>query len=66
MRNWYSGIECGRVPSKESLKGLAELILAKQRSGPTGTAKLTFLKQYTLFADRAFHVDGESEYGGDQ
>lgn len=30
-------------------KGLAELILAKQRNGPTGTVKLAFLKEFTRF-----------------
>ncbi|NVM21485.1 MAG: replicative DNA helicase [Desulfobacterales bacterium] len=32
-------------------KGIAELILAKQRNGPTGTIRLTFLEQYTRFQD---------------
>lgn len=30
-------------------KGTAEIILAKQRNGPTATCKLTFLGQYTRF-----------------
>ena len=30
-------------------KGTAELIIAKQRNGPTGTVPLTFLGQYTRF-----------------
>ena len=35
-----------------SLRGLAELILAKQRNGPIGKVHLTFLHQYTKFEDR--------------
>ncbi len=34
-------------------QGLAEIILAKHRNGPTGTEKLSFLKRYTKFADLA-------------
>ena len=30
-------------------KGIAELIVAKQRNGPTGTVKLAFLKEFTRF-----------------
>ena len=30
-------------------KGIAEVIIGKQRNGPTGTIKLTFLGQYTRF-----------------
>ena len=32
-------------------ENLAELILGKQRNGPTGSIKLAFLKQYTRFAN---------------
>lgn len=34
-------------------EGIAELVLAKQRNGPTGTVKLAFLKQYTRFENLA-------------
>jgi replicative DNA helicase len=34
-------------------KGLAELILAKHRNGPTGTEKLSFMGRYAKFADLA-------------
>ena len=34
-------------------QGLAEVILAKNRNGPTGTEKLSFLKRYAKFADLA-------------
>jgi replicative DNA helicase len=40
----------------DSQEGVAEIILAKHRNGPTGTIKLTFLKQHTRFenfSDRA-------------
>lgn len=40
-------------PDKESLKGMAELILAKQRNGPTGRIKLAFLNRYTKFENLA-------------
>src|SRR6478609_3977450 len=30
-------------------KGMAELIISKQRNGPTGTVKLAFLKEFTRF-----------------
>jgi len=40
-------------PDKESLKGLAELILAKQRNGPTGRVKLAFLNRFTKFENLA-------------
>ena len=34
-------------------KGTAELIIAKQRNGPTGTVPLTFLNKYTRFENPA-------------
>jgi replicative DNA helicase len=37
----------------ERLKGKAEVIIAKQRHGPTGTANLHFEGQYTRFSDLA-------------
>jgi replicative DNA helicase len=39
--------------AKQEQAGLAELIIAKQRNGPTGDVPLTFLKQYTRFESRA-------------
>jgi len=33
----------------DSKKGVAEVIVAKQRNGPTDTVKLAFLGEYTRF-----------------
>lgn len=41
-----------RDPNHENA-GIAELILAKQRNGPTGVVKLAFLKEQTRFANLA-------------
>ncbi|MBS3965052.1 MAG: replicative DNA helicase [Methylomonas sp.] len=40
-------------------KGMAELIIGKQRNGPLGTVRLTFLGQYTRFENFAGHYGGE-------
>lgn len=39
-------------PDREDLRGQAELIIAKQRSGPTGHIPLVFLKEYAKFENR--------------
>lgn len=41
----------------ESLKNIAELIIAKQRNGPTGVVKLVFIDKYTSFED---HISEEA------
>src|SRR6266542_1131178 len=38
---------------RKELEGKAELIIAKQRNGPIGQVKLSFLKNFTRFEDRA-------------
>ncbi len=40
-------------PEKTEKKNMAELIITKQRNGPTGTVNLTWLGQYTKFANMA-------------
>jgi replicative DNA helicase len=42
----------------EDVKGQAEIIIAKQRNGPTGSIKLAFLSDYTRFENLA-KDDGE-------
>jgi len=39
-------------PTPEN-EGIAEIIIAKQRNGPVGSFKLTFLKEYTRFENMA-------------
>lgn len=40
-------------PDKEDNKGQAELIVSKQRNGPTGKVPMTFLHAYTRFEEAA-------------
>lgn len=49
---YYTKDEC-----KE--KGVAEIIIAKQRNGPTGTVKLAFLNSYTKFESLARGTHGD-------
>jgi replicative DNA helicase len=41
-------------PDDESLKGMAEVTVAKQRNGPTGLANLAFIREYARFAELEF------------
>jgi len=42
----------------EDLKGKAEIIIAKQRNGPTGSVHLLYLSDFTLFANPAAGDEG--------
>ncbi|HLA94181.1 MAG TPA: replicative DNA helicase, partial [Pyrinomonadaceae bacterium] len=49
FRQDYYAKDINQMPEEE--KNIAELIIAKQRNGPTDTIKLVFLKQFTRFED---------------
>jgi replicative DNA helicase len=55
----YYGIE--KDANGESLEGVAEVIVGKQRNGPTGTVKLAFIKDYARFENLA-HARQIEEY----
>ena len=46
------------------LKNLSEVIIAKQRNGPTGTVRLAWIPEYTKFNDLAVGYN-EDDYGPD-
>jgi len=56
----YYGIQ--KDADGNSTEGLAEVIVAKHRNGPTGEAKLTFLKEFGKFENRE-HFRQISEAG---
>ena len=47
-----------------SLEGVAEVIVSKQRNGPTGTVRLTFIKDYARFENMAPMPEPVSAGGG--
>src|SRR5262245_28982296 len=52
----------GEIPPDS--EGVAELIIGKQRNGPTGTVRCAFLKQYTRFENLAAGGSYGSEASG--
>jgi replicative DNA helicase len=44
-------------------KGVAELIIGKQRNGPIGKFHLTFLGEFTKFENLVAEAYGEGVYG---
>ncbi len=43
-------LDDGQTPSQ----GIAEIIVGKQRNGPTGQLQLTFIKEYARFENLAY------------
>lgn len=41
-------------PDDESIRGIADINVAKQRNGPTGKISLAFIREYVRFADMEF------------
>lgn len=54
-----------RGEAKEEVGGQAQIIIEKQRSGPTGEIDLTWIKEFTRFEDRApnRHTEFENAIG---
>ena len=44
-------------------KGIAEIIVAKQRNGPVGTLELAFLREFTRFENREMVLDDVAPSG---
>lgn len=49
-------------PNKEDTKGLAEIIVAKQRNGPTGTIQLRWNAQWTRFDNLSTDTAADAAY----
>jgi replicative DNA helicase len=47
-------------PDRDDLKGMADLIIAKQRNGPVGKVPLVFLREFTKFENRTADLGDDS------
>ena len=47
-------------PDREDLEGIAELIIAKQRNGPTGKIKMAFVNKFAKFENLADDLGGDA------
>ena len=48
-------------PDKHENKGIAEVIVGKQRSGPTGVVRLAFIAEYTRFENLAVEAQAATD-----
>jgi replicative DNA helicase len=44
-------------PDTKDLDGLADIVIAKQRNGPTGISRMTFIEEYTRFVDYSNDIE---------
>jgi len=49
-------------PETTTRKGVADIIIAKQRNGPIGDFRLTFLGEFTKFENLVAEAYGEGVY----
>jgi len=49
-------------PENDELKGIAEVIIGKQRNGPVGSVKLSFIREYARFENLAHMPEPNEEF----